>query len=128
MQITASIVGSRFDLPADSYVYGIVPCSKSVVAAISSDDSLRFVDSTRLQEAGSTFRDIHQGVTCLQTSKDQPSVCLTAGRDAAVRGWDAGSGQRVLELSQRTVAELLSYHRLLCHLDLDSDSDSLTRS
>ena len=108
MHIAASNAESQVDLPAGSYIYCIVPSSSSSIAAISSDDSLRLIDSTRLHGLGKgVFHDIHRGVTCLQTIKDRPNVFLTSGRDAAVRGWDTDSGGKVVEWCQRTVAEFL---------------------
>ena len=106
MQMSSLQAVSGLSLPPDSYVYSIVPCSKAQnVAAIASDDSLRIVDASRLQ-CLIIYGNTHAGVTCLQPLADQPNILLTAGRDAAIRGWDIRSGERVVELIDRTFPHL----------------------
>lgn len=104
MQTASLQAASGLALPPDSYVYSIVPCSEARnVAAIATDDSLRIVDASRLQGApNGTYSNIHAGVTCLRSLPGQPDILLTAGRDAAIRGWDIRSGKRVVELIDRT--------------------------
>ena len=90
---------SNLSLPADSYIYKIVNLNGNL-AAISSDDSLRLIDSRTLQEiTNGTINNIHVGVTCLQAVNRDPNILLTAGRDAVVREYDLRSGQKTLQLS-----------------------------
>lgn len=106
MQIANLQAASDLSLPPDSYVYSIVPCfGARNVAAIASDDSLRIVDASRLQ-GPTTYSNIHAGVTCLRSLPVQPNILLTAGRDATIRGWDIRSGERVVELMDRTFPHL----------------------
>ena len=106
MQTASLQAASDLSLPPDSYVYSIVFCSAAQdVAAIASDDSLRIVDASRLQ-GPATYSNIHAGVTCLRQFPVQPNILLTAGRDAAIRGWDIRSGERVVELIDRTFRHL----------------------
>lgn len=89
---------SALSLPANSYIYKIVPVNGRL-AAISSDDSLRLLDPATLQEIGGVLDHVHDGVTCLQAAgHDDPNGLWTAGRDAAVRRYDVRSGQRTLQL------------------------------
>ena len=75
-----------------SYVYQILPI-RSHLAAISSDDSLRLVDPATLREApNGAFSTVHAGVTSLRAPKSSSGMLITAGRDAAVKGWDLRSG------------------------------------
>ena len=106
---TAKLVNtSQLTLPLDSYIYKILLRPRLAgIAAISSDDSLRIIDSSTLQAInGDTLRGVHVGVTCLQSVTDQPDVLLTAGRDAAIRGWDVRNGSRVVELSDCIISAI----------------------
>ena len=95
---TLTTTSSLF-LPADSYIYKIVPVN-GLLAAISSDDSLRLIDLKTLREIGGGVVDrVHAGVTCLQVVDQDPNSLLTAGRDAAVRSYDLRTGgQKTLQL------------------------------
>lgn len=105
---TASLLStSSLSLPANSYVYKIVTVKlgNGALAAISSDDSLRVVDAETLQlvaggGAGAWTEDVHDGVTGLVAGGgwDQQQSVVTAGRDAAVRGWDLRSGEKMFEV------------------------------
>ena len=89
---------SSLSLPADSYIYEIVRVNGNL-AAISSDDSLRFIDLQTLREAaGGVLNNVHDGVTCLQVVGDDPNGLLTAGRDAVVQRHDLRSGQKTMQL------------------------------
>jgi len=90
---------SSLILPPNSYVYTIAPLSdRAQLAAISSDDSLRIIDSTTLKEGSNgVIPNVHGGVTCLDVTKDDPNYILTAGRDGLVRCWDLRLGQSTLE-------------------------------
>ena len=108
---------SELSLSSNSYIYSIVSCpERPDIAAISSDDSLRIIDATRLQETNKgTYRNVHAGVTCLRLLPDQSNILLTAGRDAAIRGWDIRSGEKLVEMIDRMFAfpHFISYlHRL----------------
>ena len=64
------------------------------LAAISSDDSLRLVDPTYLQEYSSPrFSQAHAGVTCLEAVAHDNHALCTAGRDAVAKRWDLRLGQ-----------------------------------
>ena len=82
--------GSSISLPADSYIYSVIPVSGSdTFAAISSDDSLRIFDPTNLNLISSiTPGKVHESVTCLENLDANASTLVTAGRDAALRMWD----------------------------------------
>jgi len=90
---------SLLSLPADSYIYRTVPVGEKL-AAISSDDSLRIVDPSTLQEVSDgILKDSHAGVTCLEGIDNDGNTLMTAGRDAAIRCWDLRSGKKTLEFS-----------------------------
>ena len=90
---------SSLTLPADSYIYKILPVN-SDIAAISSDDSLRIINSTSLQDITSgILNNVHAGVTCLEAAHNEKSILLTAGRDAVVRTWDLRLGKSTLDFS-----------------------------
>lgn len=107
---------SSLFLPPDSYIYRLRPVNAGpLIAAISSDDSLRLFDletlakqSTATVGAHNALKDIHKGVTCLEAFGPQQEHCvLTAGRDGAVRGWDLRSGKNILELKDRKDPQLI---------------------
>ncbi|KAK3168489.1 hypothetical protein OEA41_004937 [Lepraria neglecta] len=88
MEVATLTKTSSLSLPADSYIYKILQIDSNL-AAISSDDSLRIIDSTSLKEiAGGILKNVHAGVTCLEAPENDKNVFLTAGRDAVVRSWD----------------------------------------
>ncbi|RAO67880.1 uncharacterized protein BHQ10_003892 [Talaromyces amestolkiae] len=111
LQATAS---SSLSLPSGTYIYAIAattPSSSSGThsqqfAAISSDDSLRLFDGHSLQPTTVLSAKSHDGgVTALKEYSGigpQGSLLATAGRDGAVRLWDARAG----ELSQRAIVEM----------------------
>lgn len=97
MQVAALTTTSSLSLPANSYIYRIVPVG-SRLAAISSDDSLRIIDPNTLQESSDGIvKDVHAGVTCLETIDNDHNSILTAGRDATTRCWDLRSGKKTAE-------------------------------
>lgn len=99
MEVATLTNTSSLSLPPDSYIYKILQVD-SKIAAISSDNSLRAIDSTSLKEIrDGILNNVHAGVTCLEALRNDRSVFLTAGRDAAVRSWDSRSGKSTLELS-----------------------------
>lgn len=99
MKVATLTKTSSLSLPVDSYIYKILQVDSNL-AAISSDDSLRIIDSTSLKEiAGGILKNVHTGVTCLEASENDTKGFLTAGRDAVVRSWDLRSGRSTLELS-----------------------------
>ena len=90
---------SDLSLPADSYIYKIAHAN-GILAAISSDDSLRLIDIHTLREiAGGVLNNVHDGVTCLQVPDHDPSSLLTAGRDAVVQQYDLRIGQKTMNFS-----------------------------
>ena len=105
----------------DSYIYKILQVNSNL-AAISSDDSLRIIDSTSLKEiAGGVLKNVHAGVTCLEAPENDKNVFLTAGRDAVVRSWDLRSGRSTLELSDGKETKDSSK---FAHLQMVKDSNT----
>jgi WD40 repeat protein len=110
LQATAS---SSLSLPPGTYIYAIAATSPSSssgtqhqqqFAAISSDDSLRLFDGHSLQPTSIVAAKSHDGVTALKEYGGiAPAGFLlaTAGRDGAVRLWDARAGS-----SQRASVEM----------------------
>lgn len=90
---------SSLALPLDSYIYRILPFHRNAqIAAISSDDSLRLIDSSTLKEiSNGIIPNVHGGVVCLDATADDTSCLLTAGRDGSVRYWDLRLGYSTLE-------------------------------
>lgn len=116
METATLQTSSSLFLPPDSYIYRLQPVNAGpLVAAISSDDSLRLFDpellakpSTAVVGVRNALKDIHKGVTCLETFGPQQEHCvLTAGRDGAVRGWDLRSKKKILELKERKDSQLI---------------------
>lgn len=116
METATLQTSSSLFLPSESYIYRLQPVNAGpLIAAISSDDSLRLFDletlakqSTAVVGAHNALKDIHKGVTCLEALGPQQEHCvLTAGRDGAVRGWDLRSGKKILELKDRKDSQLI---------------------
>ena len=89
--------------PQSTYIYDIVPVFGGV-AAISSDDSLRFFDPMNL-DAGpiSSIRRVNAHVTCIKLlgeveSGDDAIVCI-AGRDGRVAILDLRTATKVAEVA-----------------------------
>lgn len=104
-------LNANVGLPPNSYIYRIISTATRLdpltysrtdqLAIISSDDSLRFLDSATLN-VNSVIKDVNDSVTCLERANDAPSnVVATAGRDGLVRFWDNRSRQKVLEIQSR---------------------------
>jgi SEL1 protein len=89
--------------PPETYIYDISPVS-GCLAAISSDDSLRFFDPTNL-DAGpvNSVRRVNADVTCMEVlgSGDcgEGSIICTAGRDGKVVMLDPRTGGKVGEVA-----------------------------
>ena len=110
----AQIFSSDASLQPNSYIYRIIstaprqdPLTYSPadqLAFISSDDSLRFLDTTTLSvRPDGIVKSVNDKVTCLERANDAPSnVVATAGRDGLIRFWDKRTRQRVLEIESRT--------------------------
>ena len=87
---------SEISLPPKTYIYKIEPILTKL-AVISSDDSLRFVDSSTLQvESNGIRQGVHAGVTSL-VNKLANNTILTAGRDGLIRIWDSRHSVRISE-------------------------------
>ena len=98
MRLASLTATSVLSLPADSYIYKIVPVNGNL-AAISSDDSLRLINLSTLREiAGGVLNNVHDGVTCLQVVDNDLNSVLTAGRDAVVNQYDLRTGQKTMQL------------------------------
>ncbi|KAK4691429.1 hypothetical protein P7C71_g5569, partial [Lecanoromycetidae sp. Uapishka_2] len=99
MRAASLITTSSLSLPANSYIYRIVPVG-SRLAAISSDDSLRIIDPATLQVlSNGIVEGVHAGVTCLENINSDHNSILTGGRDATIRCWDLRSGKKSAEFS-----------------------------
>lgn len=116
METATLQTSSSLFLPPDSYIYRLQTFNAGpLVAAISSDDSLRLFDLETLEKPSTAvvgfhnaLKDIHKGVTCLEAFGPQQEHCvLTAGRDGAVRGWDLRSKKKILELKERKDSQLI---------------------
>ncbi|OJI96985.1 hypothetical protein ASPVEDRAFT_78730 [Aspergillus versicolor CBS 583.65] len=85
---------SSLALPEDSYIYSIVPSSRTEFAAISSDDSLRIFDANKLNHASLVATNTHDdGVTSLRTYDANNQLVITGGRDGKVKLWDLRHGK-----------------------------------
>jgi WD40 repeat protein len=89
--------------PTDTYIYDVVPVSNGLVAAISSDDSLRVVDPLDLGKGElSLMKDVGKDITCLRGigsgTEESGTTVVTAGRDGFVKIWDLRSGAKVGEV------------------------------
>lgn len=108
MRLASLTTTSVLSLPADSYIYKVLPVNGNL-AAISSDDSLRLLDYRTLREiAGRILNNVHDGVTCLQTVDHDPNSLLTAGRDAVVQRYDLRTGQKTMQLGDDSKSPYLS--------------------
>lgn len=74
---------------AGSYIYTLASASTDILAAASSDDSLRLFSPSTLAARGCVVR-AHDGITCLVRVGE--NVLATAGRDGCVRVWDVRDG------------------------------------
>lgn len=90
MKRASSTAISSLTLPLNSYIYTIAPINHNAqIAAISSDDSLRIIDSSTLKEVSNgIIPNVHAGVTCFDVTKDGLNYLSTAGRDGLVQYWD----------------------------------------
>ena len=105
---------SDLGLPPNSYIYKIIstaprqdPLTYSQtdsLAAIASDDSLRFFNPATLGVLpNGIVQNVNEKVTCLERGNDQPSnLVATAGRDGLIRFWDKRTpGKAVAEVQCR---------------------------
>jgi WD40 repeat protein len=113
--MSASQLGqSDLGLPPNSYIYKIIstaprqdPLTYSQIdqlAAIASDDSLRFFHPTTLNVLpNGVVKNVNEKVTCLERGNDQPSnLVATAGRDGLIKFWDKRTpGTAVAEIQSR---------------------------
>lgn len=106
MRIASQMASSNLSLPKDSYIYSVIPIHGTpILAAISSDDSLRLFDAASLRLKSDGLLDkVHDGITCLKAFSGDQSCVLTAGRDAAVRCWDLRSKQAAFAIEHRGFA------------------------
>ena len=111
---TFEAIGSfHISEPEDTYIYDILPVGGGL-AAISSDDTLRFLDPQSLNgPPQQSIRKINTDVTCLKalasTAGDGGLVC-TAGRDGRVCFVDPRTGTKVGEVRTGKLTTYLSPH------------------
>ena len=101
MRLANLTATSTLTLPPNTYIYKITPVATHLLAAISSDDSLRLIDPSTLQEitissggGGGVLHNVHSGVTSLQAMDNDPNGLLTAGRDGLVCRYDLRIGMK----------------------------------
>jgi WD40 repeat protein len=104
---------SSLGLPPNSYIYKVLSTSPrqdplkynstDQLAAISSDDSLRFFDPATLQVLpDGIIENVNKGITCLERVDDPESnLVATAGRDGMINFWDKRSRQKVMIVQSR---------------------------
>ncbi|KAF9737495.1 hypothetical protein PMIN06_003716 [Paraphaeosphaeria minitans] len=126
----AQLGQSDLGLPPNSYIYRIVstaprqdPLTYSrtdQLAAIASDDSLRFFDPTTLITLpNGIVRNVNEKVTCLERGNDQQSnLVATAGRDGLIKFWDKRS-------PGTAVAQIQSPQKLISSLVCNSEKHFL---
>lgn len=102
MHTLKAVASSTLSLPADNYIYSIVPSAPGTFAAISSDDSLRMFDAADLDRGSVVSTASHSGgVTALRSfAMGESHLLATGGRDGKVKVWDvrAGNGSPVVEM------------------------------
>ena len=102
MHTLKAVASSTLSLPADNYIYSIVPSAPGTFAAISSDDSLRMFDAADLDRGSVVSTASHNGgVTALRSfALGESHLLATGGRDGKVKVWDvrAGNGNPVVEM------------------------------
>ncbi|KAL5386445.1 hypothetical protein DPSP01_004170 [Paraphaeosphaeria sporulosa] len=113
---------SDLGLPPNSYIYRIISTAPrqdpltydrtDLLAAIASDDSLRFFDPTTLSTlANGVVRNVNEKVTCLERGNDQQSnLVVTAGRDGLIKFWDKripGSAVAHIQSPQKLISSLV---------------------
>ncbi|KAJ5758439.1 hypothetical protein N7520_005595 [Penicillium odoratum] len=101
---------SSLSLPADNYIYSLVPSAAGTFAAISSDDSLRVFDAAYLDRVAVISQKSHDGgVTSLRTyAAGESQLLATGGREGKVKLWDVRAGNAVLEVETTRNAPVLS--------------------
>jgi len=109
--ILKQTASSGLSLPLDTYIYSLAQTTANCTA-ISSDDSLRYFDSSSLSLVRSVTK-AHDGITCLQSNSNF-SGYVTAGRDGLVKCWDeraeaAGSVLKDRKLEFMTYAPSRSF-------------------
>ncbi|KAL1593736.1 hypothetical protein SLS60_010468 [Paraconiothyrium brasiliense] len=117
-------------LAPNSYIYRIVstaprhdPLTYSrtdQLAAIASDDSLRFFDPATLNVLpNGIVKNVNEKVTCLERGNDQQSnLVATAGRDGLIKFWDKRN-------PGKAVAEIQSPQKLISSLVCSSEKNFL---
>ncbi|KAK3201084.1 hypothetical protein GRF29_213g1001747 [Pseudopithomyces chartarum] len=121
--MSASQLGqSDLGLPPNSYIYKIIstaprqdPLTYSQIdqlAAIASDDSLRFFHPTTLNVLpNGVVKNVNEKVTCLERGNDQPSnLVATAGRDGLIKFWDKrtpGTAVAEIQSPQKLISSLI---------------------
>lgn len=112
MGLLEQISSSDLSLPPNSYIYKILSTARrydsisyaetSELAAISSDDSLRFFDTSSLRlSPNGLLKKVNKSVTCLERFDNEGHVYATAGRDGLIRFWDKRTMSLVMELQSR---------------------------
>ncbi|OQE89851.1 hypothetical protein PENNAL_c0013G00422 [Penicillium nalgiovense] len=111
MHTLKAVASSTLSLPADNYIYSIVPSAPGTFAAISSDDSLRVFDAADLDRGSVVSPATHKGVTALRSfAMGESHLLATGGRDGKVKVWDvrAGNGSPVVEMETAKKSPVLS--------------------
>jgi WD40 repeat protein len=109
MYTLKEVASSSLSLAGDNYIYSIVPSSRTEFAAISSDDSLRIFDASKLSHASLVANNAHDGVTSLRTYDASKQLVITGGRDGKMKLWDLRNGKNTAVVAVETC-------KLLCFL------------
>jgi WD40 repeat protein len=109
MYTLKEFASSSLSLAGDNYIYSIVPSSRTEFAAISSDDSLRIFDASKLSHASLVANNAHDGVTSLGTYDASKQLVITGGRDGKMKLWDLRNGKNTAVVAVETC-------KLLCFL------------
>ncbi|KAJ5914999.1 hypothetical protein N7504_003882 [Penicillium tannophilum] len=101
---------SSLSLPADNYIYSLVPSAAGTFATISSDDSLRVFDAANLDRVAVVSPKAHDGgVTSLRSyAAGESQLLATGGREGRVKLWDVRAGKTVMEVETMRNAPVLS--------------------
>ncbi|OCL02231.1 WD40 repeat-like protein [Glonium stellatum] len=108
MGLLEQIASSDLSLPPNSYIYKILSTAPRYdslsyletkeLAAISSDDSLRFFDTSSLKlSPNGLIKNVNKSITCLERFDDEGNLYATTGRDGLIRFWDKRTMSRAME-------------------------------
>lgn len=101
-----AISTTTLSTPIGTYIYDVTRASPHALAAICSDDSLRWASRSTLALTGCIPATHHLGVTCLSSLSD--TTVLTGGRDGTISIYDERTYSRTTTLRAGGSAAILS--------------------